>query len=151
MHFFNFDIIRQPVLANEVASTVTNDAASLMVVYKGGEDRKAFLFNVLKAAGYTQAEKEVLLITLEGENTAFDLSALLLRQSKKIKKIILFGTEPTQLGLHFNVGTYVPVSVNGYTFLLAHDLILIRDEKAAGKPQKAAALWQSIKAAFMKE
>lgn len=148
MHFFDFDIIRQPILANEVAS-VNSSEAELLVIYLGGEDRKQFLFNVLKAAGYTDPDVEVVLVALEPD-TPFDLSTLLLRQSKKTQKIMIFGLQPKVLGLHFNLGKYFPAEVNGYTFLLADDLLTIRDEKAAGSAQKAGALWKSVKAAYLK-
>lgn len=153
MHFYDFDIIRQPSLSTSEEGSLNDkksDEATLMVLLLAGDDRQAFLFNVLKAAGYTAPEKEVVFVELASTHTALDLATLLLRQSKKLKKVMIFGLSPKQLGLHFNVGLYVPVEVNNYTFLLADDLSVIRDEKSTGNTKKAGALWNSVKAAFMK-
>lgn len=145
MHFLDFDIIRQPATPELTAST--KGSSDLLVVFVEGEERRTFLGSILKAAGFAAFEKEVSLLGVRDASTAMDLSTLLLRESK-ISRVMVFGIEPKQLGIHFQLAPYVPITVNGHAYLLCDDLATIMTEKAAGKPQKAAALWRAVKIAF---
>lgn len=147
-HFFDFDLIRQPEPLDIAEGQAL--AAELVVLFLEGEERKDFLLNILKAAGYTNPKEEVLFLPLSEGNAAFDLSTLLLRQSKKPRGVLIFGLKASALGLHFNLGNYIPVEVNGVVYLLADDLLQIKNEKAAGNAQKAGALWRAVKATFAK-
>lgn len=147
VRFFDFDLIRLP----DPADTTPLDKSGPLLLYPGGEaaeERVAFLENVLRAAGYSDPAREVNFIACPS-GAALDLATLLLRQSKKTERIIIFGIEPRTLGLHFQLAAYHPVRVNDRTYLLADDPLTIRDEKTGGKTQKAAALWRAVKAAFL--
>jgi len=144
MHFFDFDLIRQPTPPD----LTPQENKQLLVIYQEGEERQTFLNNILKAAGYHQPSEQLHLLPLQKQNTEMDLSKAI--RLLNLQQVIIFGVQPATLGLHFQLANYVPVQVNHIWYLLADDLAIIQSEKAAGKPQKAGALWKAIKARFMR-
>ncbi|MEL6355464.1 MAG: hypothetical protein AAFQ37_00880 [Bacteroidota bacterium] len=144
MPFFDFDLIRQPT----APALIARDSKKLLIVYQAGSERLTFLTNILKAAGYDQPSQQLHLLALNSNQDEIDLSATIRQLS--LEQIIVFGIQPAALGLHFQLAKYVSVKVNHVWFLLADDLAIIQSEKAAGKPQKAGALWKAIKAKFLR-
>ena len=144
MHFFDFDLINQPE-ANLGDISPTKEK-KMLVFYRDGEERRSFLFSILKAAGYADPEATIHFIPVTDEQYAADLSALI--RQLEVNRVMIFGLPPAELGLRLQLGNYVPVEVNNCWFLVADDLAVIRDEKEAGKPQKAGALWKAVKAHF---
>lgn len=147
MHFFDFELINQPEALLDDLSPVKEK--KMLVFYCDGEGRRSFLFSILKAAGYTNPEAVIHFIPVTEEKYATDLSSLV--RQLEINRVMIFGLSPADLGLRLQLGNYVPVEVNNCWFMIADDLAVIRDEKAAGKSQKAGALWKAVKARFAAE
>lgn len=144
MHFFSFDLIRQPAAPPLLPLSA---AANLLVLYSEGEGKRAFLFSILQAAGYKDPSASVYLYTVGAEARDLDLTGLL--RSLSVNRVVVFGLPLSALGWHLQLAPYVPVEVNQTWCMLADDLGQIEAEKNAGKPQKAAALWKGIKAQFL--
>ncbi len=145
MQYLDFELIRQP--ATDSLPFVSNAKKSLLVAYIAGEEREQFLFNILRAAGYTNPKEELYLLPLGPGEESQDLSTIC--RQYQIDQVLIFGLNPKHLGLHLRLGNYVPVQVNQCAFMYGHDLAIIKAEKEDGKPQKAGALWQAIKSNFM--
>lgn len=144
MHFFNFDLINQPDAALDEFSPSTEK--KMLLFYRDGAERRSFLFAILKAAGYADPEKQMHLVPVTEAEYTTDLTSLVRHLS--VNQVMIFGLPLAAFGLRLQLGHYVPVEVNNYWLLTADDLALIRDEKEAGKPQKAGALWKAVKARF---
>ncbi len=144
MHFFSFDLIRQPAAPSLLP---LGAAANLLVLYLEGEGKRAFLFSILQAAGYQEPASSVYLYAVKEGSRAIDLTGLL--RSLSVDRVLIFGLPLAALGWHLQLAPYVAVQVNQNWCLLADDLGLIEAEKNAGKPQKAAALWKGIKTQFL--
>lgn len=144
MHFFDFELIQQPTAAFNDFSP--DDEKKMLVFYRDGDERRAFLFAILNAAGYAEPERVIHLVPIAEEKLALDLSALV--RFLQVNRVIIFGFPHAEMGLRLQLGNYVPVEVNECWYMIADDLAIIRDEKEAGKPQKAGALWKAIKGRF---
>ncbi|MEM9836398.1 MAG: hypothetical protein AAF828_07845 [Bacteroidota bacterium] len=147
MHFFDFELISQP--AEPANSCVADPNKSLLVIHRAGAERKAFLFNVLKAAGYDAPETQIHQITTELTDLKGDVSTLIRRLG--VQRLLIFGLPLASLGLRLQIAPYVPVKINHCWLMVGDDLSIIEREKAAGNTQKAAALWKAIKASFLVE
>lgn len=144
MHFFDFDIVRQPAVPKlEPAEEKQN----LLIIFRDGEGKLEFLKSILKAAGYQHPEKELYLLPFSESDASLDLAGLL--RHLKVSRAMVFGLSPEPLGYHLRLAPYVPIEINQRWILLADDLADIFSEKEAGKPQKAGALWQAVKAQFL--
>lgn len=105
-----------------------------------------FLEKVLAAAGI-RLSTDVLLIRLtKGE--PFSFSQLSRRHG--IRQVLIFGIEPGLLGLHFQLPLYQPVQLGPTTFLLAHNLADIHQERQQGGKEKAGLLWKALQILFPK-
>lgn len=144
MHFLDFSLIRQP---EAPALLPIAQPANLLVLFAEGEGKRAFLFNILQAAGYQDPASTVYLQAVAAEDVSLDAIGLL--RALAVNRMLIFGLPLPALGLHLHMAAYVPVEVNQNWWMLADDLGLIEAEKNAGKPQKAAALWKGIKAQFL--
>jgi hypothetical protein len=147
MHFLDFELINQPEATLDDLSPTAEK--KMLVFYCDGAERRSFLFAILKAAGYSDPESNIHLVPISEEKCVLDLSSLLRRL--EVNQVMIFGLSPKDLGLRLQLGPYVPVMVNNCWFMVADDLAVIRDEKEAGKPQKAGALWKAVKARFAAE
>ncbi len=144
MHFLDFELIRQP----EAPALLPLAApANLLVLFAEGEGKRAFLFNILQAAGYKEPANSVYLHPVAPSSAALDITTLL--RSLAVTRVLIFGLPLPALGLHLRIAAYVPVEVNQSWWMQADDLGQIEAEKNAGKPQKAAALWKGIKTQFL--
>ena len=142
-----FDLIRQPDTgpATEVSTASVKESCPL-VVYDG---EWQFLERVLNAAGYTDPAAELHLLEWTEDNGPLDLSALALKLGTD--RILLFGQDLTALGLHFRIARYAPVTIGGRTYLVADSAVRIAAAKSAGDSGPSRLLWNSMKAAFLKE
>lgn len=123
------------------------EAANLLVLYAEGEGKRAFLFNILQAAGYKDPSKAVYVYAVNEAAKVLDMTGLL--HSLSVNRALVFGLPLDALGWHLHLAPYVPVEVNQMWCMLADDLGQIEAEKNNGKPQKAAALWKGIKTHFL--
>lgn len=154
-HFIDFKFIDVPELKESLyflASQGIDIAASspprqLLVLYPDGNNED-FLHGILRACGYASPSEEAWLLPWPSDKP-LDLTALIRYLGSK--KLMLFGQQLPNLGLHLNLANYSPVKIVDTWYVQADDLDTIRDEKNAGQTQKAAALWQAIKTHFKKD
>jgi len=99
-----------------------------------------FLKEILKAIKY-DLEQDTLTYFLD----IFDKFSVISKDlNDEIKEIILFGIEPTQLGLNFKAQLYRPFEHNGIQFLFTDKLSKIKENK-----QLKSALWKSLQEIFI--
>ncbi|MEM6396687.1 MAG: hypothetical protein AAF741_10095 [Bacteroidota bacterium] len=153
--FIDFKVIDLPELGESlkylakrgIEIEASTSSKQLLVLYKEGSG-EGFLHDILKACGYAEPSEEAWLIPWPAEQ-ALDLTAMV--RHLACDKVMLFGQQLPNLGLHLNLGHYSSVKISDVWYVKADDLDTIRDEKNAGKTQKAAALWQALKTHFKRE
>lgn len=145
--FPNIDLVGQPDYAAPLRQLPPAAVAGVdtLIVYDTDLD---FLSRVLNAAGYDDPALQLHLLKWSPEQGGVDLAGLV--RHLKIQKVILFGQQTKDLGLHFNVADYFPVEVSGCTYLVCPSVEIIATAKANGNNGPAAALWRAVKAGFMK-
>ena len=118
----------------------------LLVIYDGD---LPFVVRVLAAAGYDDPKAQLHLIRRQPED-AEQLDLATLAERLDIDKVILFGQQPSDLGLHFIVQPYYPIEVAGRTYMICQAIREIAAAKSAGNNQPAAALWAGMKQGFLR-
>jgi hypothetical protein len=73
---------------------------------------------------------------------SLNLAAML--QKYKAKSIILFGLEPPQLGIQFQLPPYALIEHQGVQYLRVDDLKAIYDERQNGGKKMSGQLWKAI-------
>lgn len=125
----------------------SDGSLKLLVLYEGN---LPFLERVLGAAGYDEPQRQLHLIRSEPtDEELLDLTALI--HKLEVDKIILFGQDLRKLGLHFIVQKYFPIQVSGRTYMICDSVTEIARAKEKGNSQLAGALWNGIKANFLRE
>lgn len=119
----------------------------LLVVYHGELERRAYLGRILGAAGYDEPGSQLHLLEWPA-GEALDLASLMRRLG--VSKVILFGYELGDLGLHLQVANYFPILIGGTTYLVADSLEFIEQAKDGGDNRPAGALWNAIKSSFLR-
>ena len=146
--FPDIDLIGQPEYGEALRQLSPNAVAGvdLLVVYDGELD---FLTRVLNAAGFDEPALQLHLLHWSPAAGGLDLAGL--TRHLAIKRVLLFGQDLQELGLHFHVADYFPVQVAGVTYLKTPPVSTIASAKANGDNGPAAALWRGVKANFMRE
>ena len=125
-----------------------NNARHVLIVLEHRESDSEltdFLGKILSAAKINLGQDALLLKVTKGENISFSN----LSQSRPVRHVLLFGTEPRQLGLYFNLPLNQPVKVGSAYFLLAPPLGALFEEREAESRPAAAALWKNLKQLFL--
>jgi len=139
-------LINQPDNTSALAALDLDAGHNLLVLYDG---ELPFLERVLKAAGYDQPAKQLHLVEWTDNKKGLDLAAIL--RQLGIQRVMLFGQDLVNLGLHFSVAPYFPVTVAGTTYLISESVAAIAAAKAAGNNAPAGALWRGIQTGFLRE
>lgn len=107
---------------------------------------EAFLDKVLQAVGLRLSIDVLLIKVTQGDAYSFS------RFSRRypLRQALIFGVEAQDLGLHFQLPLYQPVTVGGATFLRAHGLAEILEERRQGGREKAGQLWKALQELFPK-
>ena len=142
-----FRLTGQPDYAGALEQLSPDRDRELLVMYHGELARRAFLGRILAAAGYRQPGEDLHLLEWPVTDD-LDLAGLL--RNLRTRKVILFGYPPEQLGLHFHVANYFPLTVAGVTYLFADSLEHIERTKEEGDNRAAGALWKAIQQAYCK-
>ena len=143
LDFWNFDIYKTSNESNIINFLHTdNQKQTLIVSLKGNtlEKEQIFLSKILKAIHYDIKSDVVLLEIGQSESIYFQE----LTKKFDIKNVVLFGIPPTQLGLHFKIHQYQPLSIGDCTFLWADTLPTLM--KNQGKKRQ---LWSNLQAMFL--
>ena len=138
----NFPLTGQPDYRDALDRLGPARDLALLVVYHGELARRAFLLKILNAAGYDDPGRQLHLLEWPATEP-LDLAGLL--GACGATKVLLFGYEPPDLGLHFTVSQYFPVTIGGTTYLLADSLEFIETTKVEGDTRAAGALWRSLR------
>ena len=123
-----------------------DDNKDLLVIY---ESDLPFLEKVLAAAGYKDPKTDLHLLRHEKEDPTVDLTTLL--RQLNANKVILFGQDLPQLGLHFHIAHYAPLTIGAATYMVCPGVAEIATAKLAGNKTPSVNLWRGIQAAFLKK
>lgn len=141
--FLDFDIYKNIDETNVINFLLTdNHKHTLIVSLKGNtlEKEQIFLGKILKAIRH-DIKSDVVLAEIEKAKTVhFQVF------SKKfdLKKVILFGVSPAQLGLHFKIRQYQPLTIGKYTFLWIDALPTLMKNQS-----KKRLLWNNLQMMFL--
>ncbi len=80
------------------------------------------------------------------EKADYSLSGLL--RQLQIDRVLVFGVEPADLGLHFQAPRFLPIRVDGRTFLFSCSLTRLRNNREAGNRENAVKLWNALQQMF---
>ena len=142
--FLNFQLIGQPD-PNDLPAEMTASAdKELLIVF---QDNLPFLERILGAAGYTNPADQLHLLAWNNDDGALDLAGL--ARQLQVSKVILFGQNLPQLGLHFQLTNFFPADIAGKKFLVAPSLAEIKSAKEAGNNGPAGSLWKAIQNGFL--
>ena len=142
-----FTLIGQPNNAVALEKLSPARDLNLLVVYHGELVLRSFLQRILGAAGYKDPGTQLHLLEWP-QDTPLDLAALV--RTLGVDKVILFGYDLPQLGLHLEVANYFPITVAGTTYLVADSLEYIAQTKEVGDNQAAGALWGAMREGFLR-
>ncbi len=149
--FFDFDLLAFPNKADHQFTIEGQGQGKILILaYIPQQDKNedyAFLENVLKAVNLTPLEDKIHL--LQSANDKINLSLSRLATKMDSKHILIFGLNLKNLGVRADIPKYQFLKLNKLNILLCDSIGLIREERAAKKNQKAAALWQALKTQFL--
>jgi hypothetical protein len=143
--FPDITLIEQPDNAATELQLSQRTDLDLLVVY---DSELPFLERVLAAAGYNEPAHQLHLLRWTSEDGGLRLASII--RSLQVKQVMMFGQDLQQLGLHFTVAPYFPVSLAGVTYLIAPPVKDIAEAKASGNNGPAGNLWRAIKANFLR-
>lgn len=150
-HFFDFDLLGFPEQNNTDISVIGKGDASVLILTLFPKESKAedqsFMENVLKAANLTPLEDKIFHLHIINEHINLSLSHI--AQRLNVKSVIIFGLKLEQLGIRAQLAPYQFVHINKLHIMWAHSITMIREDRAAKKNQKAAALWQALKGQYL--
>lgn len=110
------------------------------------EEDREFLTNILKAVQLTPIEENIFLLACPSAN---NLSLVKLCRAQNIHTVFLFGVPLQQVGIRAQLPDYFFTRLGELYLLKAHEIGVIRTEREQQKNQKAAALWQALKAKYL--
>lgn len=149
--FFNFFLTAYPKGSNTDYTIKGKGTASVLIITHFPEQSKAedftFMVNVLKAANLTPVEDKIFHLQAQKEN--IDISLANIIRQLDVKNVLIFGLKPEHLGIRASLTPYQFVELSNKYILWGHSIATIREERAAKKNQKAAALWQALKGRFL--
>jgi hypothetical protein len=139
--FLNFDIYQLQNNADNLEIIHDNNARhTLILMTSKDKEQLDFLGKILKAVQY-DITQDVLLISLPQE-TQIDLTKMM--RDVDISRVILFGIPLKDIGIHYNLPNYRPVTINSKTFLLAEKLGQISNNQLKKKD-----LWNALQKVFL--
>lgn len=145
--FFNFLLFPAPDSETPDGQLSGSPAARVLIVMAAGKSDAeiildGFLKKILEALQPGLSREVLFLKVTKGKPYSFSrLSA-----QYSLHSALIFGITPKDLGLHFNLPLYQPVQAGGITFLLAHPLADIYEERQQGGKEKAGQLWKAMQA-----
>ncbi len=140
-NFFEFKLYPFPEQAKPWEGT-NEKGLSLFIAGDATEAGSVeYLQKILQAVHYELEKDTHYLFLTAGASISF-LSQVPSRRS------MIFGISPERLGLNVRAPLYQPFVLQQYHLLFADPLSVLLQERQAGKKQKAAALWQSMRVFF---
>lgn len=139
--FFKSPVYNIPdINSNNGLSYEGNDSKNILIICKNLELQKEFLSKIMKAVNIELSDDTALWdCKKSGIPHWAELSKMV-----NPKKIILFGLQPSELGLHLLIPVYQKMMWNNYEFLLADNLQAISEDK-----NKKQLLWNALKEIFV--
>ena len=150
-HFFDFFLTAYPKDDNTNFTIKGKGTASVLIITHFPEESKeedfTFMANVLKAANLTPIDDKIFHLQVQKQDVDISLANII--RQLDVKNILIFGFKPQHLGIRAHLTPYQFVELNNKHILWGHSITTIREERAAKKNQKAAALWQALKGRFL--
>ncbi len=140
LSFTLFDSFEEPGLWSEA---IGSNSKGIIVFSAENQPLSEDLFNFLKKvleAVQIQLEEEALFIFTTPEK---NYSFVRISREKDIRVLISFGLPAKNLGLHWSVNLYEPLSRNGCLFLFAERLSLIQNDR-----ERKLKLWKALQKVF---
>ncbi len=140
-NFFKGPIIRVPEGGVDSAKGVGSNQKNLIIVSMDEQSPDAgFLKKVFESVDVFPERDALLFVTTQ--NTDFSWNGL--KKTVEFDQLVFFGTDPSQIGLHFEVEWYQPFDFQNRQLMMAEPLGII----AADRSRKAA-LWKGLKEMFV--
>jgi len=140
LSFTLLDSFEEPDLWREATGS---NSKGILVLSTENEPFSEDLFNFLKkvlGAVQIQLEEDALFIFKTPEK---NISSAQISREKDIQILISFGLPAKNLGLHWSVKLYEPLSKNGCLFLFAERLSIIQNDR-----ERKLKLWKALQQIF---
>jgi len=128
--WLSFEIIALPINDGSLPRIEGENAREILLLFQKEEDPGLinFLQRVMRAVGM-DLHKDT---NFAGIEQGFEPSFAEISHSVSFKTLILFGTQPEEIGLHLEYRRYRPIVFQGKTILSCHSLRELADERASG-------------------
>lgn len=150
-HFLNFQLFNYPSKEADNFNTIGQGNSHILIIshseLANKQADKDFIENVFKAAKLSPLETHATLANSDKKDSA--LAAIQLAKAVDAHTIIIFGNDLKALGIQAQLPAYQFIELNKMNLLWVHSIQTIREERAANKNEKAAALWQALKQKFV--
>ena len=146
--FLDFELFASPDKQLQSSDLKGKGDRGIFIAYEADaaeKERLEYLKKILVAAKIDMEQDVTTLAIPSGESILLNTAPF----TKAPTYILLFGVQPKQLSLNFQLPTYSPVIYQGTTYLWVDSLGTIQEERLAGKNQKAGALWLALKQIFL--
>ncbi|HMQ48052.1 MAG TPA: hypothetical protein PKA00_11830 [Saprospiraceae bacterium] len=149
--FIDFDLIDISEAVDVQKMLPDNGLKSILVFLPISNQSEAHLIGFLEkvfAAVQIDLKRQVSLFFLTNE-TPLNLNSL--HRLADIPHVLFFGISPEAVGLNMEYSYYQPILFQSCTYLFAHDLNTLYEERQQGGKQYSGALWKNLKQLFLKE
>lgn len=134
--FYNFAIYKIDALENWTEEQ-KSEASIIVLLRNADRNELNLLAKIFQAVGKDLAKDAFVInqpeiITYKAINTAFN-----------VKKLLVFGIEPKEIGLHLRINAYQATNFQGLELLFSHNLKTIAEDLAKKKQ-----LWGQLQVMF---
>lgn len=147
--FIDFDLIDISE-ASDVQKMLLNDGLQTILVFlRSSDQNEAHLIGFLEkvfAAVQIDVKRQVSLFFVASH---MPLSLNQLKRLGPVQYVLFFGILPETVGLNIEYTLYQPLPFQTCTYLFAHDLNTLYEERLQGGKQYSGALWKSLKSLFL--
>lgn len=146
--YLDFELFATPERQLTASDLRGDGQRGIFIAYEvdEAEDKRLDYLKKILAAAKIDLDRDASYLPLKAEDL-IHLNTEIFPQP--LSQVILFGIQPEQLCLNFQLPPYQPISYQNITFLLIDTLGVIQEERLAGKSQKAGALWLALKHIFL--
>lgn len=147
--FFDFELFAAPDRHTGLDKIQGTGQAKILAFYTFEDDGlkdQEYLAAILKPKPLEfDLQKDVFFLALQKKEV---ISAAAFIQKYTPAYVLLFGCQPKDLGIRFQLTDYQPIKFQGIHFLKADSLALIRNDRENNDNRRAGALWVALKEVF---
>ena len=143
--YLDFDLIRYPNTSDLLPIVQGEGRSGLLIIIEAGTDTAAaeidYLEKIAQAVQLAPIDKQLFRLAVSLDTT---FNASQLARHLGVERIIFFGVPPVKAGIKARLPQYDWQRISTLRILWADAIQTIRQEREAGKKEKALALWNAL-------